>query len=138
MRNVFAILGVIAVVGSFASVLMALSGPVRSFSNPNVACGSNAVLDGGYNLADAGATVDGGYQIDPITASGMAKVVVENNSTEPVYIGGSDVQPGSNVLAVCTAAATCSDSRIEIEAESGSLYCTASTETTVRALSGGY
>lgn len=131
----------------FTPVLLALSGPVRSFSNPNVACGS-AVQDGGCNTWDdaGGAGVDGGcagsadggYQVDLISAESMASIKIENNTTTPVYLGGSTVQPGSNVLAICTDTATCHQAGISIDTETGALYCTATASTTVRALAGGY
>jgi hypothetical protein len=124
-------------------LLVALNGPVGSFANPTAACGS-AVQDGGITVIDGGGgdggftVADGGYAVVPITAESMASIKIENNAAEPVYLGGSTVQPGAGVLAICNAAATCSDTSISIDTRSGALFCTAIAATTVRTLSGGY
>lgn len=133
MRGLAAI-GLLAVIIA-APMLMALSGPVRSFSNPNVACGPR--LDGGVNPATDAGFLDGGTEIDQISAESMLSVKLENNSTTPVYLGGSSVQPGTNVVAICTDTATCQSAGISIDTQNGALYCTSETAVTLRALAGG-
>ncbi len=102
-----------------------------------VTCGGG-IIDGGYNLADAGATIDGGYPITQLTseADGYSALVVANNSANLVYLGDSAVQPDDG-FPICTTDDSCSRQDFPANARQGALYCTGTAAQEVRLIAGG-
>lgn len=74
----------------------------------------------------------------PSTGAGIEDAFIWNNSTTPVYVGGSAVGTSTGIP-ICTDTASCVQSSIALSVVRGGVYCKVSSGTvSVRVLSGAY